>query len=512
MMASDFGPVLLCILAACGLVYLFPQKARYVWLLVCSYAFYIVYSQGMPLRTPALLQKWGAGPSMPAFLPPLAFLLGCTLGVYFCALAVDALQNKPLRGAFLLLGLLIPLGLWAAARHLGLLSHFPLYVGGIVTDGNGNGITALAYPLGLSFYTVQCAGYMGDVFCRRAKAEKNLLAFAAFIAFFPALFVGPTARAGQMLPQLHHPAAFDYDRITGGAFRILWGAFKKILIADTLGILTTYVLGATVFNAGPMLVTASLLFVLQVYMDFSGWCDVVLGFAALLGLDLGENFARPFAAQSFAGLWQRWFISLGGLLRDFFYTPFAKAKKPLALVGALCSFLLLAAWHGLSKDYLLWGLLTGLLFLLSRLCAPWNSKMAHKTGLAKHPRLRAALRRLWVYLLFSASMMLFASAYFEQPFVQWFPYLFKGWAMLGTGDYFPALQRAGLAPVQMALVAGGSALVLLVERWALSTDGTVGSWVRRQAFYLRWPLYLVLLAAILFFGIFPLTAGIYRGF
>ncbi|MDL2214180.1 hypothetical protein LJB76_01310 [Clostridia bacterium OttesenSCG-928-O13] len=507
--------------AACFTVYLFPKKQRYVWILVCNCAFYIWTCRGFPLQTPSFLVKLGLPDSLPACAPAMCLLGGTALCSWLCALGIQKSKPAALRVFFLCLNTAALAALLAGCKYFGLLAPFRLHVGGIVTEGNANGFTQIALPLGLSYYTLQAVAYGVDVFFKRAKAETNPLRYAAFLTFFPGIVLGPTARAGQMLPQLAQPAAFDYETIAGGLFRILWGFFKKVVLADNIAVFTAYVFGATTANAGPVLLIALLLFIWQVYLDFSGCCDIAIGAAGMLGFVYPENFMRPFSATSFAGLWRRWLMSIGGFFRDCLYAPVAEnplAQKvpalrwPFGLVGGFLCFGALAAWHGLSLDWLWWGLATGLLFALSGLLAPvWNT-LAEKVPLYRKPKVRAAFQRVFTFLLFAFTMAFFASALYQQPLFEWAPALGQSWGVLASGEFLPALWQAGLSGPHTPALLLGSVLVIAVEHFAVGPDSTVAGWIRAKRFYVRWPLYLMLLAALVLFGVFPVTSGIYQSF
>lgn len=524
-MALNSAQFVAFLCAACLLTYVFPRGIRYLWLLVCSCTFYAWCLRGFALRTPSTLVGWGLPDSLPAWVPGVALAALVTAASWLCGLAIGKSRRRLVRVPALCLGVAALVGLWAGCKYFGLLSPLQLYVGGIVTEGNANGFVEIALPLGLSYYTVQAVGYLADVFCHRAQAETNPLRYTGFLLFFPGILLGPTARAGQMLPQFRTPATFDYERITGGIFRILWGFFKKVVLADTLAGFTKYVLGDTMLSAGPLLVLATVLFVWQLYLDFSGCCDIAIGATRMLGFDYAENFLRPFSAHSFSGFWRRWFMSLGGLLRDIVYTPLVNSRWPSrvpllgkflrwppALTAGALTFALLGAWHGLDADYLWWGLFTGLLYGVSRLSQPLRDKIAGAVPLYQKPAVRGVFQRLFTFLLVCGTMLFFASAYYQQPFFEWAGQLGQGWALLGGGDFWPAVARAGLDGWKPALLLGGSALVAGIEHFAVSTESTVAHWVRQRRFFVRWPLYLALLAAILFFGVFPVHEGIYQGF
>lgn len=263
----------------------------------------------------------------------------------------------------------------------------------------------LLLPLGISFYTFQSMGYLIDVYNGKIAPERNPLKFALFVSFFPQLIQGPIGRYDQLAPQLTTPHAFDFKAMERGGMLILWGLFKKLVIADRALPAVNAVFSAEPgVYGGAVTLLAVLLYSLQQYTDFSGGIDLVTGIAQLFGIQLAPNFKRPYFAVSLGDFWRRWHISLGAWMRDYVFYPFALtrpvsrlsklAKRRLgvnaaralpAALGNILVFLLVGIWHGASSNYILWGLYNGLILAFTALMEP-----VYKRLNARLPRLTAS--------------------------------------------------------------------------------------------------------------------------
>ena len=314
------------------------------------------------------------------------------------------------------------------------------------------------------------------------------------------------------MPQLEDPRPFNYSRMAGGAFRMLWGYFKKMVLADGIGQFVRAVYGGAESAAGPYLVAASLLFSYQIYLDFSGCCDIAIGGARILGIDLLENFNRPFAATSYTELWNRWHMSLTNWFRDYIFTPLAFYNRGLPGVwgklqgwfNVFIIFPISGLWHGASMGYVIWGVLNGLFLVAGKATAKKRRKLAKKNPLYRIKPLKNFLQRAIVYLLFTFCIVFFAADLYGAAAGTVFAGMFKGWN-IGLSAFFAGVLDRGLTTRLLAVLAGGCVLVELVE-WR----GPVAQWIRRQWFVIRWPLYYLLALAILFFAAFGQSAFIYQ--
>ena len=326
-----FFPVVL------ALYWALPRRGQNALLVLASYIFY--------------------GWEHPWFLLPL---WGSTIVDYGCARAMETTPRY--RRAFLVISIIVSVALLGTFKYAGfaisnlneVLTHFgdqPLQV-----------IWQLALPAGLSFYTFQSIGYVVDVYVGRVKAERNLLDYALYVSFFPQLVAGPIERAGHMLPQYHRDRRFDPADWRAGLGLMLWGFFKKIVVADNAAFIANRVFGLA-HPSYPVLWAGVLAFAVQIYADFSGYTDIARGSARLLGIELMRNFDHPYIATSPADFWRRWHISLSTWLRDFIYIPLggSRASVARASFNLMATFALSGLWHGASWNYVIWGIYWGAL-------------------------------------------------------------------------------------------------------------------------------------------------------
>lgn len=277
--------------------------------------------------------------------------------------------------------------------NFGILAFFK-YAGFTLENLFGStSLGGLILPLGISFYTFQAVGYLIDVYWGKIQPDKNLLKFALFVSFFPQLIQGPIGRYSDLAAQLYDRHSFDLEKIERAVLRMLWGYFKKMLIADRAAFVVNTIFDQPDEFGGAVAIVGALFYAIQQYADFSGGIDIVIGVGELFGIRMMENFIRPYFSRSLAEFWRRWHISLGAWMRDYVFYPLAmtsamrkfgqKAKKafgehigkvaPVAL-GNIVVFFLVGIWHGAQGHYILWGLYNGIIIAASALMEPLFSK------------------------------------------------------------------------------------------------------------------------------------------
>ena len=220
-------------------------------------------------------------------------------------------------------------------------------------------------PVGISFYTFHGVSYVIDVYKGRIAPERNFANYALFVSFFPLLVAGPIERATHLLPQLKKARAFNYEQSVDGLKQILWGLFKKIVIADNCALLVNEVFNAPQAHTGSDLAVAAVLFALQIYCDFSGYSDIALGTARLFGIELLKNFSYPYFSRDIAEFWRRWHISLSSWFKDYVYIPLGGSKQGIGMKirNTFIIFLLSGFWHGANWTFIVWGGLNAIYFL-----------------------------------------------------------------------------------------------------------------------------------------------------
>ena len=368
--------------------YTLPRVLRPYCLLAASYLFYC----------------WGANDRL---LVPV--LVAATLVTWGCGLVIGKCRIGPVRVIFLLLAVFTCVGLLFYYKYWNLLAADIL--SGTVLQPRTDMVT----PLGLGYFTLAALSYTIDVYKRRCKVELNPLHYALFVSFFPTMTTGPIERYPHFRPQIHKSRRFSYTRCAGGAFRMLWGYTKKMVLADNMNLYIKMVYDTPAEMNGPNLVAATLLFSLRLYLDFSGCCDIAIGAARILGYDLLENFHSPFEATSFAGLWQRWHRSLTGWLRDYIYIPLGGSRCNVVrhMLNTLIVFAVSGLWHGADLRYLEWGIACGVISVIAQLSKAPRKVLWRYNPLYREPAVQTFLQRCITYLLFSFTMVFFASAIYN---------------------------------------------------------------------------------------------------
>jgi len=458
--------------------YALPRMARPYFLLAASYLFFCYEPANRPL-------VW--------------VLLLATVVTWGCGLGIGKTRHKPLRIALLLAAILTAVGLLLYYKYWNL---FADVTGGLIPRHE-----KLLAPLGLSYFVFAALSYTLDVYLRRCKVETNLFHYALFVSFFPTLITGPIERYPQLRPQIQKSRRFSYNRCAGGAFRMLWGYTKKMVVADNLYKYVSFVYGDVSQMDGPNLAAATVLFAVQLYMDFSGCCDIALGAARILGYDLIENFRSPFTSRSFGEFWNRWHISMTGWFRDYIYFPLGGSRCALwrCLLNTVIVFTVSGLWHGADWRYLMWGIFCGVLVALGRLTKELRQNIAAKNPLYRFELVKAICQIVIVNFLFCVTLVFFASAYYNADPYAVYAGLFHGWAGASVSA---ALAANGLEGYLLWTVAALCVLVFGIEYGGRN----VAKWIRKRFILLRWVLYYLLAAAILFCAAFGQSPFIYQQF
>ena len=293
-----------------------------------------------------------------------SLLLLSSLVDYFVGKAIpEATGSK--RRRLLATSLFVNLGV------LGFFKYYNFFIGSAVATLNQLGIEAdpkllsIVLPVGISFYTFQSLSYTIDVYRQTIKPTSNLTAFLAYVSFFPQLVAGPIERASSLLPQFLSERAITRDKIEIGAWLILWGLFKKVVVADGLAPIVDMVYSNPSIE-GPIIAVATLAFGFQIYCDFSGYSDIARGIASILGFHLMLNFNLPYTAVTPSDFWRRWHISLSSWFRDYVYIPLGgnRCSQIRTRINLILTMLLAGLWHGAGWNFVLWGLWHGFILTL----------------------------------------------------------------------------------------------------------------------------------------------------
>ena len=297
----------------------------------------------------------------------LSLILFSTTIDYYIANKLDYYENKKIRKLLLFISIFINIS------FLGFFKYYNFFLDNFISTFLFFGIEIKAnslniiLPVGISFYTFQTLSYSIDIYNRKLKPTKNFIAFAAFVSFFPQLVAGPIERATHLLPLFHKKREFDYSKAVDGMRQILWGLFKKIVIADNCAKFANLIFNNHEEYTGSTLVLGALFFAFQIYGDFSGYSDIAIGTSKLFGFNILQNFKLPYFSKNIAEFWKRWHISLTSWFRDYIYIPMGgnRVNNYNKIRNIFFVFILSAFWHGANWTFILWGILHAFYFLIN---------------------------------------------------------------------------------------------------------------------------------------------------
>jgi alginate O-acetyltransferase complex protein AlgI len=295
----------------------------------------------------------------------LSLILFSTCVDYLIGRELEKSRKKSIEKLLLVASLAINLGL------LGFFKYFNFFIDSFTSAFTLNGYSLDSFtlniilPVGISFYTFQTLSYTIDVYRGKLKATNDFVAFASFVSFFPQLVAGPIERASHLLPQFYRKRKFEYKLAVNGMRQIIWGLFKKVVIADNCAEFANLIFNNSADYSGGTLVLGALFFTFQIYGDFSGYSDIAIGSARLLGFDLMQNFAFPYFSRDIAEFWRRWHISLSTWFRDYVYIPLGGSKggKLMKIRNTFVIFVVSGFWHGANWTFIFWGFLNALYFI-----------------------------------------------------------------------------------------------------------------------------------------------------
>ncbi len=342
-----------------------PHRYRWVLLLGASCYFYMV------------------------FVPVYILILGFTIVVdYFAGILLETIHKK-WRKMFLIASIIANVGVLAFFKYYNFLNeNLTVFLRGFSVD-NPVPYLSILLPIGLSFHTFQAMSYTFEVYRGHQKAERHFGIYALYVMFFPQLVAGPIERPQNMLHQFHEKHYIDYYRIAEGIKLILWGMFKKVVIADRLSEYVNVVYNNPTEYQGPHLILATVFFSFQIYCDFSGYSDIARGTARILGYNLMVNFRRPYLSKSIHEFWGRWHISLSTWFRDYLYISMGgnRVSVPRHYFNLFFVFLISGLWHGANYTFIIWGAMHGFYLVFAKFTEPLRNRINTFMQLPKFPGL-----------------------------------------------------------------------------------------------------------------------------
>lgn len=465
--------------------YLLPFRYRWLFLLLASCYFYM------------------------AFIPKYIVILGATILVnYFGGIGLDHVKHTQKRA--LLFTVLVILNI----STLGFFKYFNFFAENVNTLAHflhwnySLSFLSIVLPLGLSFHTFQSLSYIIEVYRNAQKAEKNIIIFSLYVMYYPQLVAGPIERPQNLLPQFHKNHTFSVDEVSYGLKLILWGFFKKTVVADSLAVVVDSVYSNPQGFNGPTLIMVMVLFAIQLYCDFSGYSDIAIGTSRVMGIKLMANFRQPYFSTSIVEFWKRWHISLSSWLRDYLYYPLARiSRKPKKIyfhISTVITFLLSGLWHGASWNYVVWGGIFGVYIisgeLIDNLVRPYRYLFSCITT-----KVKKLFSVFLTFFLVCFALIFFRANSLEQAFyisthlhVGLYDFIVNSYNYHTWRNLFMLYDIGGLVKYDISIGLVGSLFVLLYDL----QETKVPFWetLQQKPWYVRWSVYYTLILLVFTFG------------
>lgn len=474
-----------------ALYFLLPHKYRWLWLLAASCYFYV------------------------AFIPVYIFvLLALILIDYAMGILIEKTEGKK-RKAYLVISILSTCFVLFIFKYFGFFNANLTNLADFLGWNYSLEMLNLIIPVGLSFHTFQSLSYVIEVYRKKQKAERNFGIYALYVMFYPQLMAGPIERPYNMLHQFYEEHGFDYKNVADGLKLMLWGMFKKVVIADRLALVVNQVYSDPTSYQGISFIIAALFFTVQIYCDFSGYSDIAIGAAKVMGFKLMTNFSLPFFAKSINEYWKRWHISLSTWFRDYVYIPLGgnRVPKPRWYFNIFTVFLVSGFWHGADWTFIVWGALHGIYYIFGSVTENLRRTIVKIIHLDRMPKIYKVAQTFVIFSLVSFSLIFFrANSLGDALYIC--THLFSGVGIffadafnslinwdIGKGVFSPVL--LGQAPLSFLGSVAFIAFLFFVEAIQFITQKeSVTAILHEKPAWARWAAYYFLIIIILFFGIF----------
>jgi alginate O-acetyltransferase complex protein AlgI len=448
-----------------------------------------------------------------AFVPIYILILGFTIVVdYFLGIFLEKTKGK--KKKFLLIGSLIAnIGVLAVFKYYNFFNNnLNILLHGV---GYQNPIPYLSIilPIGLSFHTFQAMSYTIEIYRGNQKAERHFGIYSLYVMFYPQLVAGPIERPQNLLHQFYEEHYFDYQRVTDGLKLMAWGLFKKVIIADRLAIVVDNVYNNPQEHTGLTFIIATLFFSFQIFCDFSGYSDMAIGTAQVMGFELMKNFDRPYHSKSISEFWGRWHISLSTWFKDYVYIPIGGNRVSMLrwYFNLFIVFLISGLWHGGKWSFVIWGALHGFYIFFAIITKKARIATAKLIGLNKFPRLNKFLQISTTFVLVT-----FAWIFFRADSVSNACYIIKHSItglyknLFNLYHHLPVPLNVGLSNKDLLIVV--SAILLMEAIHIMQNKYKIRDWIRSKPTYLRWSIYYAVVLTIAFLGVYGNREFIYFQF
>lgn len=370
-----------------GLYFILPARFGWMILLAASCFFYMSI--------------------VPWYILILAFMIVVD---YFIALQIEKISPRA-KKILLIFSIFVNIGTLFFFKYFNFFNETVASLAQLINWNYSVQVLKILLPIGLSFHTFQSLSYIIEVYRGKFKAERHFGVYALYVMFFPQLVAGPIERPQHMLPQFHLHHRFNYDRFVSGLQLMGWGLIKKVIIADRLAVIVDHIYGNLHESSGIVIIVAVVFFAFQLYADFSGYTDIAIGSARMLGFDLSPNFNHPYFATSVADFWRRWHISLSNWIRDYVYYPLAlsakKSSRAWLYMTLFVTFLASGLWHGAGWTFITMGALFGFFVVVGMATKKYRIAFVHKLGLLRAPWIYRILQSLFVFALVCVSWVFF---------------------------------------------------------------------------------------------------------
>jgi alginate O-acetyltransferase complex protein AlgI len=470
------------------LYFMIPHKYRWFFLLMASCIFYM------------------------AFIPIYILVLALTIAIdYTAAFFIEKAEGKK-RKRFLIVSIVSTCSVLFIFKYFNFFNSNLSRVAEFFHWNYPIEMLSLILPIGLSFHTFQSLSYVIEVYRGNYKAEHNFGIYALYVMFFPQLVAGPIERPENLIHQFYERHTYDDQRVMNGLKLMAWGFFKKVVIADKLAMVVNQVYHDPTQYTGVPLIAGALFFGVQVYCDFSGYSDIAIGAAQVMGFRLRDNFNRPFHSTSMAEFWRRWHMSLMSWFRDYVYIPLGgnRVGKWRWYFNILFTFTLSGLWHGAGWGYVLWGTLNGIYLIFSDWTKHLRKRWVEMVGLGRFPTFHKGLQIAFMFLLFCFTLIIFRTRSLQHAFYM-ITHLGAG---LGSSQEiktsFKTLYDLAMDRYQLIFALIPIGLMELVE--GMEPQKNMRQMLSKRPILFRWAMYYLIILFLIFLGEYNDQAFIYFQF